>query len=1019
MRACNPQRAHAALALIGRGCEACPPGRSKRQGGGRAAEVGVGKRSLVPSVLVALQIAVAGCGTDTIVPVSGVAEVEPAVLDFGRVALGSTAVRELKVHNRGHAPLLLKDVAIAGLGEDIHVANRGDEQLMAGETTVLAVRYSPKDESILERVLDLEVSDEKRPQLSVPVTGIGVLPRVSVEPERLDFGRIELGVTEQRTMTLRNEFDIPVDVMLGRRGDVQFSYASSDTVTVPPFGSMDVTVEYLPGRTGRAEGQVAVMPCPTCDEQQVALTGVGIEQALVVTPATIDFGYVPVDRTAVREFTLTNVGSRPLDVTSIALTGGTQFDLPNAPATATLAEGQQLTGQVAFRPGAKGEATDTLRIASSSARTPTLDVGVRGIGGGPEIQVTVRSGGDCLSFGQVPLGSRPQQFLTISNIGADAAAPPLEVTNIFPVPGTSLLFGTDVTLPIRIPTGQSVDVPIWYEPNAQSLTQTDEGLIAVTSNDGSQPEVRVCARGSAREAEPCTGISITPGAVNFGSLDQRRGGALSVKIVNSGEKACILRDLDVVAGSDPVFWTRRVESFVIQPQSWFGWEVYFDPARVGAGLGGYTGELEVFVVNQQNQRYAVPLDARSADGCLVPDPRFVDFGDDPAGCGTRGDAVHFTNACSVPVTVADVSFGEPTTEGEFLITAAPALPLAVGPGEGFAVAVEWTSQTRGINTVPLYVTEDSREGPLMVPLRAELTQEARVNDHFVQHAPNKTDILLVVDNSATMREEQGRIFDAAGRLVTEAQARGVDFHIAVTTTGVRPPTDASLPACPGGANGAEAGRFFPVDGSNPRIVTPATPNGAQVLAENTQVGLCHQLEEGMQAMRLALTEPLRSGANRGFLRDDANLSVIFVSEEDDHSGYPVNDFVTFLEGLKGRGGARANALVDVNDLCAQTSGLAHRYIELADATGGIASSICAPDWQGVFGNIAAQAYTPRTQFTLSATPDAAGLEVLVNGTPSPAGAWTYDAASNSIRFAAGSTPPVGARIDVNYVSSCR
>lgn len=977
----------------------------------------MGKRGLVPSVLVTLQLVAAGCGTDFVVPVSGAADVEPAVLDFGRVALGSTAVRELKVINRGRAPILLKDIAIDGLGEDIEIVNRGPAQLRGGESTTLAVRFSPKEEAVLERQLGVEVTDQRRPELAVPVTGVGVLPRVSVEPPLLDFGRIEIGTTEQRTMTLHNEFDVPVDVQLGRRGDVQYDYAPNETITVPPLGSFEITVDFLPEREGRAEAQVAVMPCATCAEQAVALTGVGIQQALVVTPSVIDFGYVPVDRTAVREFTLTNVGTRPLEVRGLELVTAQQFTLPGVPEATTLAEGEQITGQLSFRPGAKGEALDTLRVTSSSQRMPTFDIAVRGVGGGPEIKVTVRDGGECLDFSNSPLGARPVEYLTISNIGADPAAPPLEVTNVFPVPGTSLLFGSDVALPIQIPTGQSMDVPVWYEPNAQSLGALDEGLIAVTSNDGSQPEIRVCARGTAVEPAPCSGIEVAPGTVDFGSLDNRRGAALSVKITNNGDTACIVRDLGVAAGSDPVFWTNDIDSFVIEPQSWFGWEVYFDPARVGAGLGAYMGELEMFVVNQANTRYAVPLVAQSADGCLVPEPRYVDFGDDPAGCGTRGDGVIFTNVCSVPVAVTDISLGEPTTEGEFLITAAPGVTHNVPPGGSFNVAVEWTSQTRGINSVPLYVTEDSREGPLMVPLKGELTPEGRVNDAFVQHAPNKTDILLVVDNSATMREEQGRIFNAAGALVTEAQARGIDYRIAVTTTGIRPPTDPTLPACPGGANGAEAGRFFPVDGSNPRIITPSTPNGAQALAQNTQVGLCHQQEEGMQAMRLALSEPLRSGENAGFLRDDANLAVIFVSEEDDHSGYPVNDFVGFLSGLKGLGGAKASALVDVNDACSQASGVAHRYLELARATGGTASSICAPNWNGVFAGFAADAYTPRQAFTLSQTPDPAGIEVFVNGAPSPAGTWTYDAASNSIRF--GSPPPVGARVEVNYVSSCQ
>ena len=974
-------------------------------------------RRTIPGVLATLLLLVAGCGTNRIFPVSGMVEVEPNVIDFGRVALGSTAVRELTVHNRGRAPLLLKDIQIEGLGQDIEIINRGGPQLAGGKSTVLAVRYSPQAEEVLERLLDLAVDDEERPEVAVPVTGVGVRPRVTADPPQLDFGRIELGVAELRTLILRNEFDMPVTVRLGRRGDVQYSFSPADTLTVPPLGSMVVGATFRPARTGRAVGLVGLMPCATCDEQLVPMNGIGIDQALVVTPDVIDFQYVPVDRTTTRDFTLTNVGTRTLQIGRMWLEEGAVFGVDEDQASGmTLEEGQQIPITLHFTPGSKGEQTDTLYIESSSARAPVSQIAVRGVGGGPEIKVTVRDGGQCLDFGETPLGSRPHRFVTISNIGADPEAPPLEVTNIFPVPGSSPLFGTDVEVPILIPTGESVDVPIWYEPNAQSIGATDSGLIAITSNDGSQPEIQVCAVGSASNAEPCTGLEVTPSQINFGTLDEKRGAALSIKIRNVGDTTCIIRRLGIAPGSADVFWTHAFESYDIEPFGWFGWEVYFDPARVQAPLGDYVGELELYAINQGNQRYAVPLVARSGDGCLVPEPRFLDFGHDPAGCGTRGHSVTVTNVCSVPVTVSDISLGEPSTPGEFEIAAAPGTPMLVGGGENFTVSVTWNSITRGINSVPLYITEDSRSGPLMVPLKAELTAEGVVRDQFVQHTAGKTDMLLVIDNSFTMREEQVQLLTSVGTLVDEANSRGIDYRIAVTTTGIRQPSDPTLPACPGGANGAEAGRFFPVDESNPRIITPATANGAQILAENTQVGLCHQEEEGMQAMRLALSEPLVSGSNAGFLRDDANLAVLFVSEEDDHSGFPVGDFLDFLTGLKGLGGAKANALVDINDQCTDTSGIATRYMELVGATGGISSSICGGNWAGVFANMAAQAFTERTAFTLSQTPDGTGMEVLVNGMQSPPTDWTFDAGSNSITFT--SRPPAGARITVNYTASC-
>lgn len=976
-------------------------------------------RRLFPGVLGTLLVFLAGCGTDYVTAVDGMAEVRPSVLDFGRVALGSTAVKELEVLNRGRAPLQLRQFTIDGLGDDMEIVNRGKDVLRSGESTTLAVRYAPRAEAVLQRVLNLEVDDSHRPQVAVPVTGVGVQPRVTVEPVALDFGRIELNETEVRTFNLTNEFDIPVDVTLGRRGDEQYTFAPDGVVTVPPGKATEVTVTFVPTRVGTAVGEVAVLPCPTCVEQKVALTGAGIDRALVVVPDVIDFGFVAVDRTAFREFSVTNAGSKVLEVSGMQLVGGEASPFEVVPATATLAEGEQVTVRMSFRPSFMGLVTDTLVITSSSKRAPQTNVAVRGTGGGPEIKCTPPN----LDFGKQPLGSRPHLYVTCSNIGVDPAAPPLQITGAFPADGGSQLFGTDwdpnapgtrTTVPAN---GQPIQIPIWYEPNAQSMTQVDEGVIVITSNDGAQPEVRVPVKGSAKDAPPCAGLEVNPTVLDFGTLDERRGAVLSFTIRNNGDEACIMRDLDIAAGSDPVFFTRRVDSFVVQPHGWFGWMVEFNPARANAGLGDWIGEVELYAVNAGNQRYAIPLTARSGNGCLAPEPRFLDFGADPSGCGTRDGSVTFTNVCNHPIDVTGIEIGEGSADNEFQVMAAPGVPLNLPAGGNFKVDVEWLTATRGINTAPLFVTESDRNGPVMVPLIGELVADGRVTDRFVQHEKGKTDVLVVVDNSATMREEQARIAGSIGTLIDRAQAAGVDYHIAVTTTGIDPPTDPSLPACPGGANGAEAGRFFPVDASRPRVVTPATPNGKQVLADNTQVGLCQQVEQGMEAMRLALTAPLVNNENRGFLRTEANLAVIFISEDDDHSGYAVNDYITFLDALKGRGGARANAIVDINNFCAQTSGIAQRYLDLVNATGGNASSICAADWNAAFGTFADQAFAERTAYGLSQIPDANGIEVFVNGTAAAAGSWSYDAGSNSVRF---STPPApGSVITVTYTATCR
>ncbi len=970
--------------------------------------------------LVALALGSACSCEDRVVGSDGLAVVEPGELDFGRVALGGTGTREVRLRNAGRAPLTLTDLEIDGLGTDFDLATRGARVLAAGEETTVVVRYTPLAEEVLARTLRLRVDDRKAPEVPIPVTGVALRPRVVPDPISLDFGRIELGTDERRTVTLHNDFDMPVVVRLGLRGDAQFRFAPTDEVTVDANGTATLEATFAAVRTGRAYGAIVVQPCPTCAELEIPMAGVGIEQAIVVTPTEIDFGYVAIDRKARREISITNVGSKPLEVLGVA-TDGRRPAFQTKLEPVTLAEGELLRVPVTFQPTRLGPDEGTLLVQSTARRAPRVPVQLRGVGGGPEISVVPGK----VAFGTVPQGSLSTRTVTITNAGSDPALPPLQLADVS-IQGDGAFAAVSPEGPLEIPAGGSLEVQVTFEPMASGPFAAK---LRIASNDGSMPEAFVDLTGTAAPAPACE-LVVTPAAIDFGQLDEGRGAVLGFKVHNPGEDVCVLRGVDVAPGSDPVFHLPggRIESFVLRGDSWFGRMVAFDPHAVEAGEGDYRGELELYVFEGEGRRrISVPLTASSGDGCLRPAPRFVDFGRERVDCGLHDATVTYENTCDHEVVVTDIALGDATTPDEHAITAMPQPPFAVAAGDAFGVGVRWLSRTRGANYTPLFVTESSRDRPLLVPLIGDLVGDGDKADRFTQLASGVADVLLVIDNSGSMAEEQTRIASAVGVLVDEALANGIDFHVAVTSTGLEPILEE--PTCPGGASGGERGRFFPVDHARPRVITTATPDARQVLADNVRVGLCHHLEQGMEAMKLALSRPLSVEAdddrtpepndgNAGFLRPEAQLAVIFVGEEDDHSGYELERYETFLRDLKGDNGFLVSAIVDVDAACAGASGVATRYLDLVARTGGTASSICAADFGPILRQIAARAFQPPTTFTLSATPDAGGVSVFVNEVEVPEADYVYDAATNSIRFDPRARPEPGAAIEVRYTATC-
>ncbi|MGQ0505443.1 MAG: choice-of-anchor D domain-containing protein, partial [Myxococcaceae bacterium] len=280
-------------------------------------------------------------------------------------------------------------------------------------------------------------------------------------------------------------------------------------------------------------------------------------------------------------------------------------------------------------------------------------------------------------------------------------------------------------------------------------------------------------------------------------------------------------------------------------------------------------------------------------------------------------------------------------------------------------------------------------------------------------------------NTASMVEEQPRLVDAVPTFVQEALARRVDLHLAVTTTGI----ETASAACPGGAQGGEAGRFVPVDGSRPRLMTHTTPNLATALQENVKVGQCAFVEKGLEAVRRALSTPLvdsdddprsaqANDGNKGFLRDEAALAVVFIGDEDDHSPDDVETYVRFLQSKKGSGQpgrATVYAIAPTNAICDTAGGTGTRYDQAAARTGGAVLNICDTDYRPLMTALAGKAFGPQDRFPLSAQPEVATLNVLVNGVPVN-GTWTYDSRTNSIVFS--TRPPSGARIQVDYRRVC-
>ncbi len=252
-----------------------------------------------------------------------------------------------------------------------------------------------------------------------------------------------------------------------------------------------------------------------------------------------------------------------------------------------------------------------------------------------------------------------------------------------------------------------------------------------------------------------------------------------------------------------------------------------------------------------------------------------------SGCGDS-DGGRETNAATSAATPGGiVTIGDPTAASESPTSS----PTDATTGDASTDdSAGLTSTTAG----PTGPTGDPTSDPPKFDLPPLPDAGMQVRDKGCE----KVDVLFVIDNSGSMLDEQQNLVNSFPDFVSEMQAKLVDtdsYHVGVVTS------DANAYNTPGcNMHGALVTRTGGTDSSNQTCAPYAS--GKNYMDETDQLGqkfaCAGQVgtmgdgdEEPMYALGQALSPGLNGGGacNDGFIRPDALLVVVVITdEEDDH-----------------------------------------------------------------------------------------------------------------------------------------
>lgn len=245
----------------------------------------------------------------------------------------------------------------------------------------------------------------------------------------------------------------------------------------------------------------------------------------------------------------------------------------------------------------------------------------------------------------------------------------------------------------------------------------------------------------------------------------------------------------------------------------------------------------------------------------------------------------------------------------------------------------------------------------------------------------KMDIVFVVDDSGSMSEEQSNLAANFPKFVSVLEAyktksgAKLDYRLAVTTTGrdlkytINPgPPFPAFPSDEKGDNGAfREGKSC---GGTKRWVDKGDPGGEATFSCRAKTGTSGpSIEMPLYSLKLALNDRVSDGTNAGFLRPDALLAVVILTDEDDCSREdndftiksddcmtmenlrPVAEYGAMLDVAAKGPGRWATAVIAGDKACKSSFGDAEDARRLRDFVGvagknGSFSSICDGDLSG-------------------------------------------------------------------------
>lgn len=435
-----------------------------------------------------VEITLTGTGTNPQANLSAVS------LDFGNQQVSTTsATQVITLTNGGTGPLNISNIAISG---DYAQTNNCPSTLAQAAICTFNVTFHPTVINTRPGTLTI-TSDATGSPHSVTLTGIGIVPVVSLNPTSMDFSSIAVNTTSPtQVITLTNTGSQPLVITsITTNGD----FAQTNTCPTSPAAlaigaNCLITVSFTPQSVGSLNGALVINSNAPSSPHTLTLTGIGTGAVYTSVPApgTITMSSL-IGASNTISITISNDGNQTLSVTGPSESVNAPFNLSGSRAFGIQPSGADEIMGVSCAPTSVGPFTQKLTYTTNDPTKPSVvyTVVCTGTNTATAGYSSSPTPGSSWTVGSVPVGSSATSDLVISESGTAALTIGLNggstATAITGPNASDFTLVTPTIFPMTIPDGGALQrVSVRCQP---SSVGTRTATLTLTTNDPGQPTV--------------------------------------------------------------------------------------------------------------------------------------------------------------------------------------------------------------------------------------------------------------------------------------------------------------------------------------------------------------------------------------------------------------------------------------------------------------------------------------------------------------------------------------------------